>query len=87
MFLAVLHNAYVLGVLYLFSCCLLLTFQMFALSHFDVLFCTVSERIYHQMEYFSGQMKVTFGATLEDGRSEEEGGPSWGVDDLEISVL
>ena len=38
--------------------------------------------IRHEMEYFSNEMIITFGATLEKGNDA-----TWGVDDLQISVL
>jgi hypothetical protein len=48
----------------------------------------MGERIIHQMEYFSNKIELTWGATLEPTSAEEgDDSPSWGVDDLEISVL
>ena len=38
--------------------------------------------IRHEQEYFSNEMIITFGATLEKGNDA-----TWGVDDLQISVL
>ena len=39
-------------------------------------------------KYFSNKIELTWGATLEAASEEESGDtPSWGVDDLEISVL
>ena len=38
--------------------------------------------IQHELEYFSGKLDVTFGATL-----EKDNGAAWGVDDLQLFVL
>ena len=38
--------------------------------------------IQHELEYFSGRLDVTFGATL-----EKDNDAAWGVDDVQLFVL
>ena len=47
----------------------------------------MGERVVYQMEYFSNKIELTWGATLEAAGGAAQSDASWGVDDLEISVL